>query len=83
MGMISLLLGAGRLKKTDPLDYHAGIWLNKIQNESVKKNEVIATLYSSKPINLDVVSRFLTNVDIKPTKFKATPTILKVLSNIK
>jgi pyrimidine-nucleoside phosphorylase len=82
--MISLLLGAGRLKKTDPLDYHAGIWLDKIQNEKViAKTTTIATLYSSKPIKQDIVKRFLNNVDIKPTKFKTTKTILKVLSNIK
>lgn len=83
IGMVSLLLGAGRLKKTDPLDYHAGIWLNKIHNEKAKKGETIATLYSSKPINQEVINRFNSNTlySIKP--FPASKTILKVLSNIK
>jgi thymidine phosphorylase len=81
--MISLLLGAGRIKKTDPIDYQAGIWLDKIQNEYVKKNDVIATFYSSKPINQELVKRFLNNVLYQNKPFKTTKEIVKVLSNIK
>ena len=40
------LLGAGREKKTDDIDYSAGIKLNKIYGEYVKKGETVATLYS-------------------------------------
>ena len=40
------LLGAGREKKDDEIDYSAGVVLNKIYSEKVYKDEVIATLYS-------------------------------------
>jgi thymidine phosphorylase len=81
--MVALLLGAGRIKKTDPIDYHAGIWLDKIHNEKAKKGEVLATLYSSKPIEQSVIDRFNNNVIIKTTKLQNYPTILKSFSNVK
>lgn len=40
------LLGAGREKKSDSVDFSAGIKLNKICTETVKKGDVIAVLYS-------------------------------------
>ncbi len=40
------LLGAGREKKTDGIDYSAGIKLNRIYSEYAAKNDTIATLYS-------------------------------------
>ena len=40
------MLGAGREKKTDGIDYSAGIKLNRIYSEYAAKNDTIATLYS-------------------------------------
>ncbi len=42
------MLGAGRDKKTDPIDYAAGIYLNKKSTEFVKKGETIATILTNK-----------------------------------
>lgn len=41
------LLGAGRDKKTDPIDYSVGIYLNKKSGEFCKKDEVLYTIYSN------------------------------------
>lgn len=41
------LLGAGREKKTDSIDYSAGVYLNKIFSERVKRGEVLAVLYAN------------------------------------
>jgi len=41
------LLGAGRDKKTDPIDYSVGIYLNKKSGESVKKGDILYTIYSN------------------------------------
>ncbi len=79
MGMLSNDLGAGRLKKNSKIDWQAGIYLNKIYNEKVKKGEVIATLYSSKPISSIIKTQFIKNVKIKNTKFNDYKQILKVV----
>ncbi len=79
MGMLSNDLGAGRLKKNSKIDWQAGIYLNKIYNEKVKKGEVIATLYSSKPISSIIKTQFIKNVKIKNTRFNDYKQILKVV----
>jgi len=48
IGKASLLIGAGRLTKTDVLDFNAGVKLIKLTGQSVKKGETIAILYSNK-----------------------------------
>ncbi len=47
VGVASLILGAGRTKKENAIDYGAGVVLNKKLGDRVEKGEVIATLYSS------------------------------------
>lgn len=47
VGIASMLLGAGRARKDDNIDYGAGIYFHKKQGGYVKSGEVIATLYSS------------------------------------
>lgn len=41
------ILGAGREKKTDKIDYSAGIYLNKVCGEWVQAGDVLATIYSN------------------------------------
>ena len=41
------LLGAGRERKTDPIDYSVGIYLNKKSGEWVNKDEILYTIYSN------------------------------------
>ncbi len=45
LGKLSLSLGAGKIHKTDKIDYSVGIRLNKLVGDSVKKGDVLATLY--------------------------------------
>ncbi|MDR1235194.1 MAG: thymidine phosphorylase [Mycoplasmataceae bacterium] len=79
IGLISFKLGAGRLHKEDPIDFHAGIYLNKIRNEYVKANETLATFYSSKPINRLLEKEFLDNVLLTKQPHKKEPIIVKVM----
>lgn len=41
------LLGAGRDKKSDPIDMSVGVYLNKKTGEKVEKGEVLYTIYSN------------------------------------
>lgn len=47
IGVASLLLGAGRNKKSDVLDFSAGIILKAKTGDKVKKGEAIAMLYTN------------------------------------
>jgi len=47
MGMASSVLGAGRAKKEDDIDYAVGIWVEKRLGEPVKKGEVLFKIYAN------------------------------------
>ena len=51
LGKLSLALGAGKLKKTDRIDYSVGIKLNKLVGNSVKTGDVLMTLYVNKDVS--------------------------------
>ena len=46
-GIASMVLGAGREKKEDNIDYSAGIILHKKIGDYVKRGDLVASLYSS------------------------------------
>lgn len=55
LGKLSLELGAGRVRKTDKIDYTVGVKLNKLLNEKVKKGETLMTLYiGKKKVNVNI-----------------------------
>ena len=45
LGKLSLSLGAGKINIKDIIDYGVGIKLNKLVGDTVKKGDVLATLY--------------------------------------
>lgn len=45
VGLAAVLLGAGREKKEDDIDFNAGIYLHKKTGDKVSKGDVIASLY--------------------------------------
>jgi pyrimidine-nucleoside phosphorylase len=53
MGMVALLLGAGRTKKTDVVDPAVGYWLKKRIGDFVKKGDVLADFHVNDRKNLD------------------------------
>lgn len=51
LGYLSMNLGAGRATKEESIDHAAGIYLNKMFGEAIKKGEIVMTLYTNKEIN--------------------------------
>lgn len=51
LGILSMSLGAGRKNKEDSIDYSAGIIIHKNINDYIKKEDIIMTLYTDKPIS--------------------------------
>ncbi len=75
-GIATVVLGAGREKKDSEIDYSAGVVFNKSIGEFVKKDDVIAAVYSS---NEDRCAKgkqiLLSGIDISPLKLPVSPLI--------
>ncbi|QSF13827.1 thymidine phosphorylase [Mycoplasma sp. Mirounga ES2805-ORL] len=59
-GLVAMKLGAGRKTKEESLDFEAGITINKKTNEEVKKGDLLFTLYSSNPIDKELIKELET-----------------------
>ena len=66
LGMAALLLGAGRIKKTDKIDPAVGFWMKKHKGDYIEKDEDIAVFHVNSKSNIDeAVDRFKNAVIIK------------------
>ena len=52
------ILGAGRDRKTDPIDYSVGIYLNKKSGEEVHKGDILYTIYSNDPEKTKLAQKY-------------------------
>lgn len=81
VGIASVILGAGREKKGDPIDSSAGIILKKKTGDSVSKGDVLATFYTDDETRIDVAKREFLDALIfgnkKPSKQKLIYKIIK------
>jgi len=79
IGKAAILLGAGRLKANDKLDYAAGFKLLKKVGDKVKKSETLAFAYSSSTTKAESgANLFLDAVSLSKTQVKnKTNLILK------
>lgn len=48
IGEVSLMLGAGREKKEDTIDYEAGIYIHAKTGDKINEGQVLATLYTNR-----------------------------------
>lgn len=55
LGIASMLLGGGRAKKEDSIDYGVGVVVHKKVGDFVAKNEIIATIYANDLKNIENV----------------------------
>ena len=60
LGKLSVKLGAGRVNKEDKIDYNVGIYLNKLVGDTVKKGNILATIYVNKNVKLDEFDKIFT-----------------------
>jgi len=80
LGVAAMMLGGGRAKKTDSIDYGVGIVLNKKVSSFVRKDEVLATLFVNNEGKLSDVIELLKMAfcfsDVEPEK---VPLIAKIV----
>ena len=80
IGSASAVLGAGRLTKEDPIDYAAGILIEKKTGDYVKKGDVLCTLYTSDRAKLaDAKKRYLASLCFSDEKPEEKPLIYKIV----
>lgn len=75
-GMAACVLGAGRERKEDAIDYGAGIVLHKNYSDAVSSGDVIAQLYTSEEERLKPAQRLLDEAFIIGTEQQAERPIL-------
>ena len=80
IGSASALLGAGRLTKEDPIDYSAGIIIEKKTGDYVKKGDLLCTLYTGDRRRLaDAEKRYLGALSFSDQKPEEKPLIYKII----
>lgn len=79
IGVAAMLLGAGRSKKDDLIDYGAGITLTKKVGDKVKKGDTISILHTNKEKWDDVKSIIKDAFNIDKIKIKPSKYIYKII----
>ncbi len=80
IGTSSVILGAGRVKKDDDIDFAAGIILNKKTCDKVEKGDALATLYTNNKASIEAAEKlFLDAITINSNKREPAPLIYKVI----
>ncbi|MBP5766985.1 MAG: pyrimidine-nucleoside phosphorylase [Clostridia bacterium] len=80
IGKAAAILGAGRISKEDPIDHAAGIVLAKKTGDSVKKGDVIATLFTNDKASVaQAEERFLSALEIGRGDVPEEKLILKII----
>ncbi len=79
-GVASSLLGAGRTKLGEKIDFSAGIILNKKTGDYVSKGEEIATLYFNEGDEIEAANKILRATQIGDVPPKKRPMVLEVIN---
>lgn len=78
IGICASLLGAGRTKADDKIDFSAGIILSKKTGDFVRAGEVIATLYTNDESSLNPAeNKYLSAISYSEVKPEKTNTVIK------
>ncbi len=77
IGLASQHTGAGRMKKDDPVDLAAGIYLHKKTGDKVKKGDVLAVLYGNDEKKLDAAEKEAAKAFVIEENKPETPALVK------
>ena len=66
LGIASMLLGGGRTKKEDTIDYGVGVIIHKKVSDMIGKGDLIATIHANSLENIEAVKAIILEAyDIK------------------
>ena len=80
VGIASVILGAGREKKGDDIDYSAGIILKKKTGDKIEKGQTIAVLYTNKKDSIEQAkNEFLSSISFSDSPIERAKLIYSVI----
>ncbi len=80
VGTTEVLLGAGRLTKSDGIDHTAGLYIEKKTGDRVKKGELLCTLYTGDEKRLaDAEKCYLSGISFSSAAPAPVPLIYKII----
>ena len=79
IGLSAMKLGAGREKKEDRIDMSAGILLNKKIGDAVKKDELLATIYTERPNYESVLKEVYNAFEIVNEEVGTKPIVIETI----
>lgn len=80
IGLASVILGAGRAKKEDSIDYSAGIILGKKTGDYVRRGDILATLYTNDEGSIkNAEEMFLGSLSFSDSAPRRKPLIFKIV----
>ena len=81
IGVASVILGAGRMKKDEKIDYSAGIVINKKTGDKVSKGDTLCTLYTNDENAIEQAKkRYLSSLTFGQNKKEAEPLVYGCIS---
>ena len=84
IGMAALILGAGRVKKGDPIDPAVGIVIKKRIGDEIERGEPLATIYGNDDTKIMQASeKFLESIEIKTEKPDSADLIFDTITHDK
>lgn len=79
IGHAAMILGAGRLTKEDDIDHTVGIVLNKKVGDTLKTNDLIATVYSNGKNTEECIEMILDAYLLTNEEVKKEPIVIKTI----
>ncbi len=77
IGLVASILGAGRQKKDDVIDYTAGLILHKQTGDYVSTGETLATFYTNKSDCINAIRCFYSAIFFNEQKPEIVPIVIK------
>jgi pyrimidine-nucleoside phosphorylase len=77
IGLVAALLGAGRQKKEDPIDYSAGIVLQRKIGDPIRRGDPLVALFYNRILPGEIKGKLVAAIEIKKVKPVQRPLIYK------
>ena len=79
LGIQAMKLGAGRSKKTDPINYAVGLEMNAKKGDYVKEGDLLCTVYHDEDLTDEWIEDFYNTLSFTDKKVAPIPIVEEIL----